>query len=408
MKARRQKFFYGYIVVASAFIITAVLWGIHNSFGVFFEPVLTEFGWTRAMTSGAFSLCTFLLGLLGIVGGRLTDKLGPRMVVTTCGLFFGLGYLLISQIGEIWQLYLFYGLVIGIGISGGYVPLVSTVARWFVKRRGLMTGIVMAGTAIGTVIFPPVTRWLISTYDWRTSYIVVGITALIFVTLTAQFLRRDPARMGLTPYGESKVKQESSDLKDIGFSLKEAIHTRQFWMVCIVHFCHYFATLTVLVHVVIYAIGLGISSANAANILAIIGGAGAASRIIMGGVGDRIGNKRGLTIGFILWLVAFLLLILAKKVWMLYLFAILCGIAYGNQHTLLTPMVAELFGLHSLGVIVGIAVFAGTIGGAIGPVLAGGIFDIRSTYQPAFLICAAISVTGAIVTSLLRPVGSEV
>ena len=195
-ESRQPKIFYGYIVVAVAFLIMMIMWGTSYSFGVFFKPLLAEFGWTRAMTSGAYSLCMLLTGLLSIGTGRLTDRFGPRVVVTGCGLFLGLGCLLVSQVSALWQLYLFYGVMIGAGLSGAVVPMVATVARWFVKRRGMMTGITISGLGMGTLVMPPITNWLISTYGWRTSYIIIGITALVLVTSAAQFMKRDPAQIG--------------------------------------------------------------------------------------------------------------------------------------------------------------------------------------------------------------------
>ena len=114
-----------------------MVYGAQYSFGVFFKPLLAEFGWTRAVTSGVYSLYMVLQGFLGIIAGRLTDRFGSRLVVTVCGLFLGAGYLLMSQIGAVWQIYLFYGILASIGAAGGWVPLLSTVARWFVKGRGL-------------------------------------------------------------------------------------------------------------------------------------------------------------------------------------------------------------------------------------------------------------------------------
>ena len=195
-------FFYGYIVGILAFLIMMASIGSHTSFGVFFKPLLTEFGWTRAMTSGAFSLSMIVGGLLGILVGGLTDRFGPRIVLTFCGLFLGLGYLLMSQASVLWQLYLFYG-IIGIGMAGAWVPLVSTTARWFVKRRGMMTGFVVAGQGIGTLIAPPVANQLISVYGWRTSYIILGVTVFIVIVLAAQYMRRDPEQKGLVPYGQN-------------------------------------------------------------------------------------------------------------------------------------------------------------------------------------------------------------
>ncbi len=146
-ETRKSKFFYGYIVAITAFFIMVLIWGTYYSFGIFFKPVSTEFGWTRAMTSGAFSLSMIMYGLLGIVMGGLNDRLGPRLVMTFCGFFLGLGYLLMSQTNTIWQLYLFYGGIIGIGMGGSWVPLTSTIARWFVKRRSMVTGIVASTTS---------------------------------------------------------------------------------------------------------------------------------------------------------------------------------------------------------------------------------------------------------------------
>ena len=213
----KPKFFYGYIVVAVAVGIMMLAWGANRTFGVFLEPLINEFSWTRAGVSGAFTLCMLITGLLGIVAGRLNDRFGPRLVMTACGFFVGLGYLLMSQISTIWQLYLFYGVIIAMGTSGGYVPLVSTVARWFVKRRGLVTGIVISGIGLGTMVVPPIAAQLISSYGWRTSYIIVGIAALVLIILAAQFLKRDPSQVGQLPYGG--VKQESLDLGAKEFSL---------------------------------------------------------------------------------------------------------------------------------------------------------------------------------------------
>ena len=403
----KPKFFYGYIIVLAAFFILLMMWGSSYTFGVFFKPLLTEFGWTRAETSGTYSLFMVVHGLFYIVTGRLNDKLGPRIVMTACGFFLGLGYLLMSQISAIWQLYLFYGVIIGIGASGGFVPLVSTVARWFVKRRGLMTGIVVSGIGLGTAIMPPVANWLISSYGWRTSFIIIGIITLALIILAAQFLRRDPSQMGQLPYGVDEVKAEGLNLEVGGFSLREAIRTRQFWMLSTMFLGFGFCIQAIMVHIVPHAIDMGISPAGAASILTIIGGLGIAGRVIMGSSGDRIGNKLAFIICFILLAITLSWVMAAKELWMLYLFAVVFGFAYGGHVPLGSPLIAELFGLREHGVILGATVFCGAIGGAIGPLLAGHIFDITSSYYLAFLVCAAISVVGLILISQVRLASKE-
>ena len=404
---RKPSFFYGYIVVAAALLTMVITTGALYSFGVFFKPVLTEFGWTRAATSGAYSLCILLLGSLSIVMGRLNDRFGPRIVVTACGFLLGSGYLLMSQISTIWQLYLFYGILAGIGLSGAYVPPISTVARWFVKRRGLMTGIAMSGIGLGTMIMPLVANWLISSYGWRTSFTVIGITVMALTTLAAQFLRRDPSQMGLVPYGENEAQQENAAPESGGFALQRAIRTRQFWMICAMFLCYGIFIQTVIVHIVPHATDLGISAASAAYILAIIGGVSMAGRIIMGNAGDRIGNKPALIICFTTTTVASLWLLAAQDVWMFYLFAVVFGFAYGGAIALNSLIVAEFFGLSSLGVILGVVTFGWSIGEAVGPVLAGRIFDITGSYQPAFWICAAFSLATVIIILFLRPITNQ-
>ena len=306
------RFFYGYIVVAAALCIMLMIYGTRFAFGVFFKPVLTEFGWTRAMTSGAFSLSMVMEGLLGIIMGGLNDRLGPRVVLTLCGFLAGLGYLLMGQVNSVWQLYLFYGVIIGTGMSGVFVPLVSTVARWFIKRRSMMTGIVMSGVGMGALIAAPMANRLISTYDWRISYIILGSIVLVVVILAAQFLRRDPTQMGQAPYGESKEEQRLK-LGTEGFSLSEAAYTRQFWMVFIMLLCHGFCMFAISVHIVPHATDLGISATAAANILATTGGLAIIGRVLMGSAADRIGSRQALAIGYVLMSAALFWVVPAKR-----------------------------------------------------------------------------------------------
>ena len=400
-------FFYGYIVVAAALFIMVITSGAHFSFGVFFTPLLTEFGWTRAMTSGAFSLSRIAHGLLGIVMGGLNDRLGPRVVLMLCGILMGLGYLLMSQISAVWQIYLFYGVIIGIGMGSWWVPLVSTVARWFTARRTMMTGIVLAGTGIGGLIGPPAANWLIYTYDWRTSYMVLGGIVLVVVVLAAQLLRRDPIQKGQVPYsGNREVKQRLKPEAE-GLSLRGAVHTGQFWMVFTALVCFGFSFSAIIVHIVPHAIDLGISANNAASILATIGGLSIAGRVLLGSAADRIGNRRALIIGFILMSASLFWLLPATEVWKFYLFAAAFGFAQGGMGPSESPLVATLFGMRSHGLILGLADFGFLTGSAIGPLLAGYIFDVDGSYQSAFFACAAIAIAGVVLIALLKPIRDE-
>lgn len=400
----KPRLFYGYIVAAAALCIMVVIYSTRFSYGVFFKPMLTEFGWTRALTSGALSISMFLQGFLAIIMGGLSDRLGPRIVLTLSGLLVGLGFLLMSEIGAAWQLYLWYGLIIAPGMSGVWVPLLSTIARWFVARRSTMTGIVAIGTGIGVLVGPLVANWLISNYGWRTSYIILGSVVWVVVILAAQLLRRDPTKMGQVPYGANEEGVQQINLGADGLSLEEAVRTRQFWIVCALFFCAGFCIFAIMVHVVPHATDLGISAASAASFLATIGGISIIGNIVLGSIGDRIGNRQAFIIGFILISVALFWLVQTTEVWMLYLFSVVFGLAYGGIAPLQSPLISELFGLHSHGLIFGVAGFGFTIGAAIGPFLVGYIFDINGSYQSAFLVCASIGIIGLILTALIKPI----
>ncbi len=402
---RKPEFFYGYVVVVAAFCIQVVAWGMVNSYGIFFLPLTTEFGWLRATISGAASLCLLTQGFMSIIVGSLNDRFGPRVVMSLCGLFFGLGYLLMSQVSAAWQLYLFYGVIVGMGLSSVDVVLLSMVARWFVKKRGMMSGIVKVGTGVGMLIMPLVISVLISTYGWRNAYIIIGAPALIVIVSAAQFLRRDPGEMHQLAYGEEATTAGSvgSAGVGLGLSLREAIRTRQFWMICTVYLAALFSIHTTVVHIVPHAEDLGIPATSAASIMSIIGGASIAGRFIMGSAGDRIGNRLAMIVCLAVLSVALLWLQLADQMWMLVLFALVYGFAHGGFFALLSPTVASLFGMQAHGVIFGIVIFSGTIGGAIGPILAGHIFDISHSYQIVFLLLPAVSVIGLVLTVWLRP-----
>jgi MFS family permease len=399
-------FFYGYTVAGAAAFIMVLVFSVHYSFGVFFLPLLTEFGWTRAMTAGAFSLVWIAQGLLAIVMGGLTDKLGPRIVLTVCGVLIGVGYLLMSQVTAVWHLYLFYGVIVGAGLGGTFVPLTSTTARWFVSRRGVMTGIVTAGVGVGALLGPPISSLLISGYDWRVSYLVLGSVVLVGVTLAAQLLRRDPAQMGTVAYGANRASS-SSQPPVFDVALREALHTRQFWIMVSAFLCYGFSLSAILLHLAPHATGLGIPPSSAANLIAMIGAASVIGKVWFGSVSDRIGNKNVYLIGFVMLAGSLFGLVPLTQLWSLHAFAIVFGLAYGGLAAAHSPLVAWLFGLKRHGLIFGVSFNGWTLGCALGTIFAGYVFDSTGSYQMAFLACGVLSVVGLILTFRLTPVTIE-
>ena len=401
--ATKYKIFYGYYVVAASFIIMVVIWAAYYSYGVFFKPLIAEFGWTRATTSGAFSLSAIINGLFAIVMGRLTDKAGPRIVMSICAVVLCLGFALMSQIQNIWQLYLFHGIIIGIGMGGSFVPLMTTVVRWFVDKRNLMTGVITAGVGIGILVGPPAAQQLIFHYGWRSSYLVIAVLVLFTVLLPARLIRRDPSELGICALGEDTPSlQEVAESSNTSFSFHDAIRLQRFWLVYALFFCLGFCAFAIIVHITPHAIDLGTSPAVAANFLATVGALSVMGRIVMGRLADILGSKKGFAIGLLLMSIALGGLIPSKTLWIIFLLAGLFGLAYGTCVATQAPMVAELFGLGSHGTILGFLSFGFVTGGAFGPWLAGTIFDKAGSYQLAFAMCAAVSVSGLILTRFLK------
>ncbi len=408
---RRSKFFYGYIVVLAAFGIWMTVWGTAMTYGIFFKSLLSEFDWTRATTAGAHSISALVAGLLGIVAGRLTDRFGPRRVVLIFGSFLGIGFLLMSQINSLWQFYTVYGILTGIGWSAATIPTLTTVARWFVKRRGLMTGIVQAGSGIGGMLLPLLAGWLILDYGWRPAYIILGIIALLFITLSGSFLKRDPGQIGKLPYGADETAGQKEN-QGLGlpageFSFREALRTEQFWMLSIMLFSFGFTRSATLVHIAAHITDFGFSLTVGASILSVISGASIVGRIGMGRLADMIGNRRAFMIGYIVISADLLWVLAANELWTLYLFAAAFGFSWGALAAVRMPLIAEVFGIGSLGAILGVLEFGSQIGAITGPLLAGWLFDVTGEYTTAFLTAAAVGIIGLVLTILLKPIGSR-
>ncbi len=399
----RAKYFYGYNIVGAGFVIQAVSIGAMFTYGVFFKELQADFGWSRATIAGASSLAFLIMGAVGVLAGRLNDGIGPKALIVASGTSLGLGFLLMSRLQAPWQLYLLYGVLVGVGLSTHDVITLSTVARWFEKRRGMMSGIVKVGTGTGQLLVPLFAAAIIAGFGWRNAFLIIGALALVILVAVAQVLRRDPKSIGLLPDGGSNQPGGTGIVpakKDM--ALRAAARTRQFWIICVAEFAIFFCLLSILVHIVPHATDLGLPPATAAGVLSAIGGVSMLGRIVMGTANDRIGGKRSLIICFSVLLCGLIWLQMAREAWMLFLFAVIYGFAHGGFFTVMSPTVAELFGTGSHGLLFGIVLFSGAIGGAVGPLLAGRTFDLTGSYQMFFLVLSGLAGIGFVLITLLR------
>ena len=398
------KMFYGYRIVAASSTIQMMYLGCVFSFGVFFPEFEAEFGWSRASISGASSLMVLMMGMLAIFMGRVNDSFGPRVLLTVATAIFAVGYLLMHRMTSIWELYLFYGLVGGLGMGAHDVVTLSTVARWFRRHRGLMSGLVKAGAGIGQVFIPLIAAVLISAYGWRQACLLIGIATLVIMVLVAQVLRRDPTELGLRPLGDEDRPHSESGVGEGGLTFRQAVTTRPFWILCLAKLSDFYCLLTIMLHIVPHGIDLGLAPATAVTVLSLIGGCSIVGRILLGSTLDRIGAKRSLGVCFLLLLATLILLWLSTDPRLLFVFAPIYGIAHGGFFAIASPSVAHYFGMRSHGMIFGFVLFFGTLGGTVGPLLSGRIFDVTGSYDIAFVAMIGFAMFGLLLSLALRRV----
>jgi MFS family permease len=403
-KSTKTGIFYGYIIVIASFFILFAAFGVRFSYGVFFIPMATDLGWGSATTSLAFTISMIFEGIFTVIAGGLADKYGPRKVVTGSAILLGAGYCLIPLINSLWQFYLFYGLLVGIGTGGMFVPLVTLIARWFTSRRTLMTGLAMCGSSLSMLVLIPVFNQLILNHGWRATFLIAGIAVMVVILVAAQFLKRDPAVMALIPYGESAGVTNDKGAAAPGFTYKEAIRTRQFWLIFLTFFLIGFFIGSFNVHLVPDAIHAGISGTVAALILAVSGVFNIVGRTGAGLIGDRIGIKNVGIITTAVFVLGALLITWINSTPAFFFFTVLFGFSQGGVGTFESPFVASLFGVKSLGSIFGSICLSIPLGLGIGPYVTGYIFDLTQSYEKALLPCILAAIMTLVLIFITKPV----
>ena len=388
-----------YVIVAAAFTIQAVMIGSMFAYGILFKILETELGWSRTLLAGSSSMAMIIMGMLAMVAGRLSDRFGPRWVLTLSSICFGLGFALMYFMTAPWQLFLFYGVLVGIGFSSHDVVTLSTIAHWFKRRRGIMTGVVKVGTACGQIIIPLVVTVLINVFGWRQACLILGTGAMAILVIAAQGLRRNP---------EAEKPQENVKRATEGIPFAAALRTPQFWTLCLAQLMFFPSLVTIPVHIAAHGMDLGMAVTSAAALLSVIGAVSIAGRLFIGTMVDRLGGRLAMAMCFVMLLLSLLWLrFVADQAWTLFVFAAIYGFAHGGLFTVVSPTVAEFFGMTAHGAIFGVVLFCGTISGAIGPLLAGSLFDNTGSYDLAFSGLAVFALVGLVLVLALRPLARE-
>ena len=391
-----NRIYYGWLIVAALIVISTILVGTRNSFGVFFKPLASEFFLNRATTSAIFSSFMILSAISAIGVGWILDRHGPRLVALSMGLLTGFSLLLTSQTSSTWQLFVTYSLLLALGTGAAMPVAVTTVKRWFDKRRGFVLGITSSATGLGPMVIAPFAAYLITNLGWRMSYVVLGCVAWLVTIPLSIILVNNPAKIHALPNGEATstntnvALETSKPTQRAGLTLSGALRTKSFWLIYVVWLFMSTCLHLVWVHVVPHATDIGIEPIKAATIISIVGGTNILSRVLTGRVLDIVSGKVPGMIGALLLFIALVFLVWAKDLWMLYLFALIYGIGWGILSTVVVILITDNFSGPNLGLIIGTMQTAFALGAAIGPAMGGLVFDAQNSYIMAFLAASAI------------------
>ena len=373
--------------VGVAFAAMFVSFGVAYSFGAFLLPISTELRTGLGATSVVFSLTTMMLFALGALTGPAVDRFGPRPVVLTGAVAFGVGLLLTSRATALWQAYLGHGLGLGLAIACTYVPLVTNVSGWFDRRRTLAVGVAVCGIGLGTLVLSPVAAALIGEMGWRRSYLVLAVVGTAVLLACAVLVRPAPVAA-------------VADRVPLWPRVRSAAYLRLYLAGMLLSV----GLFVPFVHLPAYAVSRGVGVVPAAGLVGIIGASSIIGRAGLGAAATRFGVLRTYQGCFAAMAVSFLLLLSGPGYPRLVVFALVLGIGYGGFVALGPPLLAELYGLPGLGALIGVLYTGAAFGSAFGPPLAGVIISSRGGYPAAFVVALVVGALAAAVAMSVRPV----
>jgi MFS family permease len=373
-------------------VTLALAYGIWYSYSVVLVALLREYGWSRSVLAGAFSVFTLVHGAGNPLIGRLCDRLRPLGLIAAGGAVLGLALLIDSFIASPWQLYLGFGVLTAIGVAAaGWVPALVQVQRDFQDKLGLAIGIVSAGVGVGMLLVVPLTQLLIDAYGWRTAFRVLAAICVLWIVPSSLFiLRRKP-----TPRPAPQLAVAARNSPQSTATLGEAVRGTPFWLMLAAFFFGNICSQTMHVHQVAYLVDLGVSAIIAASVVGVVGASSIAGKIGGGWLSDRF-EREFVYVGGIAIMVAAVAALAAlahtHERWAIYGYAVLLGVGYSATASLIPAMVSDRFGGRHFGTIVGVGLMGSAAGSAVGPWMAGYLFDVSGSYMVAFAVAAGCGV----------------
>jgi MFS family permease len=388
-----MRLFYGWVIVATAMVVTCVGFGAMFSLGVFLQPMSQAEGWSRTGISTAALLNFLAMGLGSFLWGALSDRLGTRVVVLLGGALLGLGTVMASRATSLGHFQVYFGVVVGLAAGSLYAPLTATTTRWFTRHRSLAVALVSAGLGLGSTTTAPLARWIITHYDWRTAMLVIGDLAWLVIIPAALLVREPPA-----PATASAAEAAGGEM-----TVAQALRTPQFAALAFTYFACCAAHSGPIFHMVTHAIDHGVPAMAAATVISVAGLASLTGKIVCGLVADRVGAKRVLVAGLALQAVVITFYLVTRELSHFYAVALLFGFAYGGVMPLYAILVREYFGARIMGTAFGAVGFASTVGMSLGPLAGGWLYDAFGSYGWLFIASSGIGLGAVAIALTFRP-----
>jgi MFS family permease len=364
----------------------ALAYGVWYSYSVVLVALLHEYGWSRSVLAGAFSVFTLVHGAVNPVVGALCDRLRPMRLMAAGGVALGLALWADSYISAAWHLYLGFGVFTAIAVAAaGWVPALVQVQRDFQDKLGLALGIVSSGVGVGMLLVVPLTQLLIDAYGWRTAFRVLAAVCVLWIVPSSLFLHlRAPVRR---PAPEPAAAAKSLPV----ITLAQAMRGTPFWLMLAAFFFGNVCSQTLHVHQVAYLVDQGVSALVAASVVGVVGISSIVGKTGGGWLSDRVEREFVYLAGIAVMLGAVAALVAlagAPAAWAIYGYAVLLGVGYSATASLTPAMVSDRFGGPHFGTIVGVGLMGAAVGSALGPWMAGILFDRTGSYMLAFAIAA--------------------
>jgi MFS family permease len=380
---------YGWIVVGAGALMTCVGFGTMLSLAVFLLPISENMGWSRSGVSAAATIDFLAMGLAAFFWGGLSDRFGTRIVVLAGAVLLGIGLVGASQAASLWEFQFFFGVLIGIAAGSFYAPMVAVASAWIEHRRSLAVALVSAGMGVSPLTVAPFASWLITTYDWRTAMLVIGIASWALL-IPAAFLVRPAPPAAAPATGGTGVPETQ-------WTVGQALRTPQFITLALAHFACCAAHSGPIFHMVSYAMICGIAPLTAVTVYSLAGFSGLGGRLLLGVLADRLGAKPVLVGGLFVQAMAVATYLAVGQLGEFYALSVIFGLAYGGVMPLYAVLVREYFGARIMGSVFGAVSAFASLGMALGPLAGGWVFDTFHAYNWLYVGSFAIGIAAVAV-----------